>query len=101
MWARFTEWMRELFVELITSLMELSKDFFFWVVENVLDALLWIIEQVPVPEWMSTGLQALFDPLPQGTLYILGAVGIGPGLAMIGAGYLFRLTRKVVTLFQW
>jgi len=101
MLAEFTAWLSDLVAQAFSDLFDLLKQAFFWIVDQVLAALEWLIAQIPVPEWLSSGMQTLFDSLPQGTLYILSQIGLATGLAMIGAGYAFRLTRKVVTLFQW
>lgn len=101
MLAEFTEWLLDVVGQFFEDLWELVQDAFLWVVQQITDAVLWVLEQIPVPDFVANGMQALFDGLPQGTLYILGQLSIGTGLAMIGAGYGFRMVRKLLTLFQW
>jgi hypothetical protein len=47
------------------------------------------------------GLNALFTGMDSSIMWLLGACGLGAGIGLIGAGFVFRLTRKVLTLFQW
>lgn len=83
------------------SLISFLKDFVVWVVDLVLSGIVSLLEAVPVPSFLSQGLQPLFSALPPPLLYLMDATGLIAGLAIIGAGVVFLLTRKLLTLGQW
>ncbi|WP_430736438.1 DUF2523 family protein [Pseudomonas anguilliseptica] len=67
-----------------------------------MERLLYILSMIPVPAFMlGGGLQSLFSSLPGDVLYFVNFFGIHYGLAIIGGGVVFRLTRKGLTLGQW
>jgi hypothetical protein len=86
--------------------------FFGWVWDFVVDAAINVLDLVliavtsllsliPVPAFLGNGLGGLFIGLPPWVGYMLGALGLAQGLAMLGAAVVFRLARKIVTLGQW
>ena len=74
------------------------KDFVIWVLDGLLSGVASLLEAVPVPSFMSGGL---FSALPSSLIYLLVETGMVAGLGIIGAGVLFNLTRKLLTLGQW
>lgn len=85
-WDDFVEW---------------GKDFFVTALDSFLNAVSDLTSAIPVPEFMHNGLDRLFDSLPPDILFYLAHIGIAEGLSIIGAGVLFNLTRKLLTLGQW
>lgn len=77
------------------------KDFVVWVLDALLSGIASLLEAIPVPSFMAGGLGGLFSALPQSLVYLLVETGMVAGLAVIGAGVLFNLTRKLLTLGQW
>lgn len=96
-----TDWLRRQIVALWEALLGLIADTFYWVVEQVMDLFASIVEAIPVPDFLSSGLGGLFAPLPPEMLYFVDLFNVPQGLAMIGAGVAFRLGRKLFTLGQW
>ncbi|OIQ70860.1 hypothetical protein GALL_475250 [mine drainage metagenome] len=72
-----------------------------WVFGGILSAFAILINGISLPSFLQGGLGGLFTGLDPGVLFFIGAFGIPQGLALIGAGFSFRLIRKLVTLFQW
>lgn len=97
----FTTWLATLVKSAFDSLWALLKDGFIFLVDGVLSALGNLIAAIPVPDWMAQGLQSLFSALDGGTMWIVSSAGLPQCLAIIGAGFVFRLLRKAATLFQW
>lgn len=77
------------------------KDFVVWVLDALLSGIATLLEAIPVPSFMVGGLSGLFTALPQSLIYLLVESGMVAGLAVVGAGVLFNLTRKLLTLGQW
>lgn len=94
-------WFSDGIVAIFTAVTDWFKEFAVWVVDGILSAVAALFEAVPTPQFMVNGLSPLFTGLPQPVLYLLDATGMIEGLAVIGAGVLFNLTRKAFTLGQW
>jgi len=101
MLAEFTAWLVGLVVKVFTALWSLITDAFIGFVELIVTAFVGLLSAIPVPEFLSQGLQSTYGLLDPGIGYLLAASGLPAALGVIGAGYAFRLVRKVVTLFQW
>jgi hypothetical protein len=97
-WNEFINWTESLFADLVEFLTDLPKKAF----EGILDALASLIEAIPVPEFIQTnGLQTAVSALPESVQYCLFQSGMAPALAVLSLGFAFRMTRKLLTLFQW
>ncbi|PTT89365.1 hypothetical protein DBR42_07945 [Pelomonas sp. HMWF004] len=101
MLEQFTEWLARLVKAVINALWQFLVDLAISLVDAILSVLVGLIALIPVPSWLSQGLQGFYSALDPGIAYILGVTGMPVALAMIGTGYAFRLGRKVATLFQW
>lgn len=98
----FTNWLLEAFKAIFREFMQFAVDLFFLWLANILDMWLFIIQQIPVPSFLTTyNLTSLLGPAGPTIAWLMTTLRIGEGLSIIGAGYAFRLTRKFVTLFQW
>lgn len=101
MLAEFTAWLVGLVKAFFAALWSFVVDAFIGLVDLVLSALIALFALIPVPAFLSDGLASVWGQLDSPVLYLVTAAGMPPALAILGAAYLFRLTRKVVTLFQW
>lgn len=94
-------WIAEAIATVFTSITDWIKDLFVWVFDTVLSAIASLFESIPTPSFLNGGLNGLFSALPPPLIYLLVESGVVAGLAIIGAGVLFNLTRKLFTLGQW
>lgn len=101
MFTEFTDWLFKLLKAFFTTLWDFVTDAFVHLLDLVLGAVVALLSLIPVPSFLSDGLHTLFANLDPGILWFASTLGLLQGLGFIGAGYLFRLVRKVVTLFQW
>ncbi len=101
MLAQFTTWFLGLVAGWFTAFWTFVTDAVVWVADTVLTWVAAALNAVPVPDWLSHGLSTLFSALDGGTMFLLTEAGIPQALGIIGAGFGFRLLRKLVTLFQW
>lgn len=99
--GRIFEW----FLGMLKDIMEFFADLPVLIFEGILDGVIYLLSAIPVPEFMASGsqgaLQVAFNALHPDVQYLVNFFGIHLGLAVIGAGVLFRLTRKAATLGQW
>lgn len=97
LWTGIQDWFQEIWILVLTWF----KDFSLWLFEMSLDVLAFMFEQLEPPELLATGLQTLFNNLPESVIYFLGQSGLSEGIAILGGAYVFRLLRKVLTLGIW
>lgn len=96
--GRFFEW----WGGMLKDLFEFLTDIPLFMFKGVMEGVLYLINAIPVPEFLTQyRLQVLFDALPDTVTYFVSYFGIPQGLAILGLGVTFRLTRKAFTLGQW
>lgn len=101
MFSDFTAWFVLLVKEIFSSAWGFITDALIYIFDLIVGGFASVVASIPVPAFIAGGLQSLFTALDPGILYIVTQCGLPACLAIIGAGYAFRLTRKFVTLFQW
>lgn len=97
----FTSWLLDVIGQWWADLWTFVGDAFVYLVGMLASALASLVALIPVPSFLSSGLQSLYSQLDPGVAWVLAQVGLPAALAVIGTGYLFRLARKAATLFQW
>jgi hypothetical protein len=97
--ARIFEWFGGLFKDFMEFFLDLPLRILGW----FLDGAIYLLSQIPVPGFLQGGsiLQVVFNALHNDVQYLVSFFGIPAGLAIFGAGVVFRLTRKAATLGQW
>lgn len=96
--GRFFEW----WGGMLKDMFEFITDIPFFMLKGVLEGAIYLISAIPAPEFLTDyRLQNLFDLMPDGVTYFVAYFGIPEGLAILGLGVTFRLTRKALTLGQW
>jgi hypothetical protein len=86
---------------ILFAIFDFANDLLILALDGILSAIAFLIEAVPVPQFMSDGASALLTGIDPAVIYFLSVSGFAPAMSLIGAGYLFRFSRKAVTLFQW
>lgn len=74
----FKDWLRDLLLWVPKKLWDLF-----------LDALVAVVEAIPVPSWLSSA-GGVFDAIPDGVIYFAQALQLPAGLAMIISAYVIR-----------
>jgi len=98
----FVNWLFQLFLEVFTALWDIITDLAVSIFGAVLDAIAGAIAAIPAPDFLSeNSIGSLVNMLPDYVMYFVGAMKIGEGLAILGAGFAFRMLRKALTLGQW
>lgn len=102
--ADFTAWYVGLIKKILLGFVELCHDVGLWIFDGILSAIAAVVGAIPAPGFLSD-IQGVvgnsLGGLPGYALYVLGHAGIGQGMAIVGAGFAFRMVRKAVTLGQW
>jgi hypothetical protein len=96
-WADLTQW----FIAIFNAVVDFFTDLPVLLLESFLDAILYLIQSIPVPDFLSNGMSAFMAGIPSDIFYFLSMSGFDNALAVLGAGVSFRLLRKLFTLGQW
>lgn len=100
--SSFATWLLGLFGKLFSAAWDLFSDLAINIADLVLTAVAALIAAIPAPAFLqSVSLQQSFASISGDVLYFLAVFNIGPGIALLGSAFGFRMLRKVVTLFQW
>lgn len=101
MLKEFTDWLLGLVKKIFGALWDFVVDAAIAIFSGIVDAFASAVAAIPVPDWLANGLQSIYGQLDGALLYYLSQAGFPQALAILGAGYGFRMLRKIVTLFQW
>lgn len=96
--GRIFEWIAGVFKDFMEFFLDLPSV----IIDGILDGVIYVLSGIPVPDFVqSASLQQVFNALGPDILYLVDFFGIHYGLAIVGTGVAFRLTRKALTLGQW
>jgi hypothetical protein len=93
--------LKDFLMDILKEVFEFIKDIALNVFELLLQGVVFVLSSIPVPDFLTTGIDTLASGLHPSVLWMLGQTGFAQGLAIFGAGVMFRMTRKVFTLGQW
>jgi hypothetical protein len=96
-WADLTQW----FIAIFKSIVEFFTDLPVLVLEAFLDAIISILNSLPVPDFLDSGLGSFLNGISSDVLYFLSMSGFDNAVAILGTGFGFRMLRKLFTLGQW
>ncbi len=97
LWNGFVSWFQELW----DSIVEFFTDLPLVILDSFLSAIAAVLEVIPVPDFLQTGLSGFLAGIDPSVLYFLDRSGFDSAIAILGTGVMFRLTRKLVTLGRW
>jgi len=96
------DWLWSAIKAVFAALWDFVTDLFVALVGALFDLFAWIIQHIPVPEFLaSASLSGLFANVDPSILYFVHFFNLPACLGLIGAGVAFRLLRKALTLGQW
>jgi len=100
--SAFAAWIYGVFAAIFTALWDFVGDALIAAADLFFQALAGLVVSIPAPSFLaSASLQSAFSGMSGDVLYFLGVFQIGPGIALLGSAFGFRMLRKVLTLFQW
>lgn len=91
----------EFWKSLFNDILEFFTELPAWILQQALEALAGIIESINPPSFMDQSIGAALGPTMPYIGYLLNNSGFAQAFAILGLGFAFRLTRKLVTLGQW
>ncbi len=97
-----TDWIRDLVESVMGQLMAYFTDLFQLWFAAAIDTALLILNAVPFPDFLSgvsiCGILSGGGPIVG---WAISTMQVPAGVALIAAGFAFRMGRKVFTVFQW
>ncbi len=100
--TEFTQWILNLIVKLFAAVWDFLGDIAIWIFKGVLTAIAALVTAIPAPAFLtSNSLTSLIGSMGGDILYFVGAFHLPECFAIIGAGFAFRMLRKILTLGQW
>jgi hypothetical protein len=87
---------------MVSALMSFLRDLVLTIAGAVVGFFVDAISAISVPDFIKNySLGTLLGPIGESLGYFLVTLKIAQGFGLVGAGYVFRLARKFLTLFQW
>lgn len=100
--AKFTAWYLDLCIRILKAIGGVLYDFVVLVLDACVSVLGAAVSSIPVPSFLTQySIGTLINQMPDYVLYFASHFRIGEGMAIIAAGFGFRMARKIFTLGQW
>ena len=100
--SKLTGWIANVVHTFFVAIVQVLKDLVTYVFSAVLDLVADAISSISPPAFLTNySMGAMLGQAGPIVGFFLVQLRIGEGLALVGAGYAFRLLRKFLTLFQW
>lgn len=100
--SRLTGWLAYAINALFQAIAGLLRDMVVSIITNILYLVLMMIQAIPVPDFIKNySMGGILGNAGAIVGFFCSKLQIPAGLALIASGYVFRLLRKFLTLFQW
>jgi len=100
--SKLTNWFASAINTVFDAVVAFLKDLVTYVIAVVLSLVSAAISAIGSPSWLQNySLQGILSPTMSALGFFLGELQFPAAFGLIGLGYVFRLTRKFLTLFQW
>lgn len=100
--SKLTGWIANVVHTFFVAIVQLLKDLVTYVLSTILDLIADAISSITPPAFLTNySMGNLLGQAGPIVGFFLVQLRVGEGLALVGAGYAFRLLRKFLTLFQW
>lgn len=84
------------------ALFQFFRDLIVYAVDTILQGIESVVDAIPMPSFLSGHtLNDYLGAVDPSVLYFLSQSGFSSAIAILGAGFSFRMLRKLFTLFQW
>lgn len=95
-------WFKDQITRFASWLWDVITHAFVYACDVVMELFSSIVELIGVPSFLqNVSLCNYLEQVHPYALWLMGTFRISEGLALIAAGYAFRLLRKLLTLGQW
>lgn len=100
--SRLTGWIAYAINAVFDAFATFLRDLVINIFSNLLQLVLLIVQAIPVPSFLTNySMNSILGGTGPIVGFFMSQLNIGPSLGLIAAGYVFRLIRKFLTLFQW
>jgi hypothetical protein len=100
--TRLTDWFKDTFLTIFHAFQAFVHDQIIGCVHTCLDVALTVINAIPVPDFISSySLGSLLSQTGPTMGWIMVTFKVPEAFGLLAAGWIFRLTRKLLTLGQW
>jgi len=100
--SKLTGWIANVVHTFFVAILQVLKDLVTYVLSTILDLIADAISSITPPAFLTNySMGNLLGQAGPIVGFFLVQLRVGEGLALVGAGYAFRLLRKFLTLFQW
>lgn len=100
--TNFKDWFIQVIKDVWTAVSGFYHDMSLAFLRKVLEVVAEMVKQIQVPAWMADySVGHLFSYLSPSLGYFVDRLGFSVGISLIGAGYAFRVARKLATALQW
>ena len=102
-WLRdLTEWFAEQIAAVWEAFTGFLGDWILFSIEKALSFAAFVIQYIPVPDVVQgVTLAGLLGNAGPQVAWCVSTFKIAEGLSVVGGAYVFRLTRKLLTVGQW
>ncbi len=98
----FKDWLISMWKALWGAFFDFGNDMILKFLKKVLEIVAELVKDIPVPDWMADySVGHLFSYLSPSLGYFVDRLGFSTGIMLLGAGYAFRVVRKLATALQW
>lgn len=99
---QLTNWLAQKFREMLEWLNDMFQDILLFAVDAFLDLAEAVIAAIPTPDFLTTySLNSLVGQAGPIVAWLFSTFRVGECLGILGAGWVFRLVRKLLTVGQW
>lgn len=87
---------------ILVSLVDAMLDLVIWVTSLLLTGVISLIGMLVTPCCVAVGgLVHILMNLPPFALHVISHMDFSGAMAILSCGFVFRMSRKIITLFQW
>lgn len=102
MLKKLTDWLRELFLSVWEAFVQFLHDMLLYWLEHQLSMVLWMIQNIPSPEFLSQHtLGSLLGSAGPTVAWFIVVFKVGESSVLIGTAMVFYILRRILTIGIW
>ncbi len=95
------DWFFGILKDFLLAVLDVVKDAFIWALDGVLQAIVAVFSAIPEPAFLAVSMGDILSGVHPMVGYFANGIGLPGAVGLLAAGFVFRMMRKVLTLFQW
>lgn len=102
MLTKLTNWLKEQILAVWNAFIEFMGDLFLTWVEHSLTMILWVLDRLPVPDFLQgQSIGSILGQAGPTVGWMVTTFRVGESLSVIGAAMAFYIVRRLLTLGIW